>query len=1514
MLYFRKICLLAALALTFGASEIFAQPAGVSIRMVSPADSTWVGIGKSITVDVHSARLRSGLSAPNGKEGAEAIAFIRAFTVSLHVDDDEDGNPEDGDTSLGGIVGVGSLVDDDEDGNNDAVKWETASENFIITGKVHDAQGATHIVRYTFEVKGGSGTDDHSNTEGVYAKVEVEINGETSSTTNLDDSDGKLVKIDNRRPVESVGTFENIGIDIDGSFTTRDSFGVGESINMEARVASLVGAGDAVSVSLGLFALHDDYDASYRTNPDSALALKTFEIGDAAIIGATGEDKLEYSVTVEKDAFRVLDVDGDIVEDNLEVAVAAFLVDRAGNRGATAEDASPGEFSTSSLPTHLLDSNLPTIEVEYPADNPDSNRFTGAIQATLSDYREKDGETTTLDIDLNPLEFSVSEETSALYAIAASGTKRSTADLQSQHTEVGEMNKYEIVDSKVANDTDDNVDAATPGRDGFDGADRTSDTGVEGAGDIDSKGGSKGGKKFNLIIRAEDIVGNRDSVTVNNVWHDQDDPQPDRLFPTSDDLDGDPINEATRHPVLRNREALDSLSVRFIQNIDDGPQVVIQQVGAANLAKVSQSYTVTVQDLLMQGEEYTFQLFSRDLAGNVHLTALDKLTFDNEFENVPADAFVVTTEEDTVLTGYAMRLTITAIDSMLSRVAGEDRVAVTYRKDGVRISAWSGGELASSVRFNGGLTDHEDGTATLNAEDWDIGVRTVEVKSDTVIDNFSILVEDVSTTTVDGAEQTTVNFSGKIEDLAVDESDMRAFEVTAWEDGEEATRVAGEFQVRVVPVDSLGNPSVKFGIDPRVKANDTKLDAGKTKGWGSRTGNTDLFDSRIDSDNKLTSIDIVLSSNHPNAAVPSGPQTVSPEGETFTVIAPNSVGEGLKISIRAADALPSGTDLGGGHAPLANLYHEQLYLASTGSVTVDYGEDVPPAPDKPAAPASLTVEDYPGDQGHVVVVTFPRSASYEVVDQYRLYREVDYGKGPTFVEWETFDATADTLVTQLVTVPDGMPTHWAIEAVSDGTPSGQTVSGKVSAQVVVSDRTQTEAAVAAVDNIAPEAATNVVLDGTTISWTVSPSEGPTGETYTWEGAESEIAGVTGYAIMVGLSPDALHSIGEAAPGVSSFELSSDAIAPLIASGAITQEQVAELVASGFSGVIVRVDALDLSNSTPSETFTLITRRVFVDSEGSPVYIVALNGQTPLMVDFEDFTAFAMAFNSSEGDENFNLQADMNDDGTVNFADFILFFGSFGKEAQGPATKPVILPPGVNENAEFSLRLGSERVVVGENVFVDVSLANVQALMSYGFVLHYDTDKFEFVDAIPAAEDLLKSTGGETPLFSKQTTEESGQVLIANAVVNGSEVSGGGDIVRLVFRVLQEFKENARFEIAEGLVFDPQQLSNQAVVAGVLDIQTTPTEFALLQNFPNPFNPATTIGYELAESADVTLQIYNVVGQVVRTLIVAEPQSAGRYQIRWNGVDDRGVPVSSGIYFYHISAGEFQNVRKLMLLK
>ena len=100
----------------------------------------------------------------------------------------------------------------------------------------------------------------------------------------------------------------------------------------------------------------------------------------------------------------------------------------------------------------------------------------------------------------------------------------------------------------------------------------------------------------------------------------------------------------------------------------------------------------------------------------------------------------------------------------------------------------------------------------------------------------------------------------------------------------------------------------------------------------------------------------------------------------------------------------------------------------------------------------------------------------------------------------------------------------------------------------------------------------------------------------------------------------------------------------------------------------------------------------------------------------------------------------------------------------------------------------------------------------------------------------------------------------------------------------------------------------------LALQTLPAAFVLADNFPNPFNPATTIQYALPQAADVELTVYNVVGQAVRTL-VAEHQSAGRYVVEWDATNDSGHSLSSGMYFYRLQAGEeFHEVKKMLLLK
>jgi flagellar hook assembly protein FlgD len=93
----------------------------------------------------------------------------------------------------------------------------------------------------------------------------------------------------------------------------------------------------------------------------------------------------------------------------------------------------------------------------------------------------------------------------------------------------------------------------------------------------------------------------------------------------------------------------------------------------------------------------------------------------------------------------------------------------------------------------------------------------------------------------------------------------------------------------------------------------------------------------------------------------------------------------------------------------------------------------------------------------------------------------------------------------------------------------------------------------------------------------------------------------------------------------------------------------------------------------------------------------------------------------------------------------------------------------------------------------------------------------------------------------------------------------------------------------------------------------PITYVLHQNYPNPFNPITTLSYDLPEDAMVNITIYDMMGRQTRTLINNQ-QAAGYKSIQWNATNDAGQPVSAGLYFYTIQAGDYSQTRKMVLLK
>ena len=88
----------------------------------------------------------------------------------------------------------------------------------------------------------------------------------------------------------------------------------------------------------------------------------------------------------------------------------------------------------------------------------------------------------------------------------------------------------------------------------------------------------------------------------------------------------------------------------------------------------------------------------------------------------------------------------------------------------------------------------------------------------------------------------------------------------------------------------------------------------------------------------------------------------------------------------------------------------------------------------------------------------------------------------------------------------------------------------------------------------------------------------------------------------------------------------------------------------------------------------------------------------------------------------------------------------------------------------------------------------------------------------------------------------------------------------------------------------------------------------MQSYPNPFNPRTTIEYGVSEpGAHVRVAVYDISGRVVR-MLVDDPRPAGRFTVVWDGRDERGGAVASGVYFYEVVIGDFRQAKKLVVLR
>ena len=257
--------------------------------------------------------------------------------------------------------------------------------------------------------------------------------------------------------------------------------------------------------------------------------------------------------------------------------------------------------------------------------------------------------------------------------------------------------------------------------------------------------------------------------------------------------------------------------------------------------------------------------------------------------------------------------------------------------------------------------------------------------------------------------------------------------------------------------------------------------------------------------------------------------------------------------------------------------------------------------------------------------------------------------------------------------------------------------------------------------------------------------------------------------------------------------------------------------------------------------------------------------------------------------------------TANDAVAILQF-SAGLIAALPDSKPCV--PGVDglvANApDVDVTRRNGRLVANsydsQKLEVAIDLDDVRGVHSADIVLTYNPQMMEVAD--------VSGTSDITGWLSTYGTPTPGRLKIALAGL--SQPTGDGSLVTVSFDAVS-------VDAIKHLELTELKLNGLKAT-----VQNLPEAFALLQNYPNPFNPETWIPYHLSEPADVTITIYGMTGQIVRQLELGN-RMPGSYIDKskagyWDGRNERGEKVSSGIYFYQLQSGRNASVRKMIIAK
>ncbi len=263
-------------------------------------------------------------------------------------------------------------------------------------------------------------------------------------------------------------------------------------------------------------------------------------------------------------------------------------------------------------------------------------------------------------------------------------------------------------------------------------------------------------------------------------------------------------------------------------------------------------------------------------------------------------------------------------------------------------------------------------------------------------------------------------------------------------------------------------------------------------------------------------------------------------------------------------------------------------------------------------------------------------------------------------------------------------------------------------------------------------------------------------------------------------------------------------------------------------------------------------------------------------------------------------ADFNSNGVVNSADAIgILTESLRSLLAKPGSSFATLTGQGGTAVVYAIeRFSKSSDLLSVPVFVD----NRTDICGMDLTIEYNTSDFILLDITPANP-------------SSFLVENIGRSKLSAVNLDGM-LSENGEIVRLFFKPKNKTADRINLHITSLSLFDQTGNDISAVVElNDPDPIAVPEQYVLYQNYPNPFNPSTTIRYDVPVSGDVCLAVYDINGQLVRTL-VKNSRDAGTYTVSWQGDDNQGRMVSSGVYFYKIvfDNSSWQAIKKMFFIK